>query len=385
MSDYIHMKHGDDSQKEELLKLLNLSFGFNENENFETLLPKLYKDEYHPAKNNIILDVNEEMRAAVGVYYDTMDVCGEKLKLAGIGNVAVHPNHRRNGYMQFCMLLALDEMKQNMTDLSALSGGRQRYGYFGYEPMGIRYNFLYKRYNHGKTLGSERKSKYQSKKLTQNDTVLLKQITEIYKSRPFSTNRTAQNVFDVLCSWSSIPYCVVDDNEVKGWFALSTEGEVNEFFYKNSEDIPEILLSVFEVTPKNEVKIGVPAFDTPLCKYMSDVAEWQYTDHAEQFNIFCYEKVIRAFLNLKATYTTLTDGELILFIAGSKLPEQIKIKVRNNIATVEETDEKPDCILNHKEALQILGALYCEKRNSMSPLIQNWFPLPIYGYNCDAV
>ncbi len=385
MSDYIHMKHGEDCQNEELLKLLNLSFDFDDGESFEVLLPKLYKDKYHPAKNNIILDVNEEMRAAVGVYYDTLDVCGEKLKLAGIGNVAVHPDHRRNGYMQFCMLLALDEMKQNMTDLSALGGGRQRYGYFGYEPMGIKYSFFYKKYNHEKTFGKDRKSKYCTKALLETDTDLIEQAVRIYKSRIFSANRNTDNMFDVLLTWSAIPYAVTDNNELKGWFCLGGDGGVLELFYKNSEDIPELLLSLFETTQKKEVTIKVPSFDTELCKYMSNVAEAYSVDHAEQFNIFSYENVIRVFLKLKATYTNLEDGEIKLFIAGCKLPEQLKITVKDNIVTVAETSEEPDFVLKHQEALQIIGALYSEKRNKLPSVCQNWFPLPIFNYEIDAV
>ena len=108
MSDYIHMTHGKPEQREELLEMLNLTFDFSTNNeddtNFLNLLPKLYKKQYKPAENNIILDVDGDMRAAVGLYYNTLTVGDEKLKVGGIGNVAVHPAHRGKGYMQFCML-----------------------------------------------------------------------------------------------------------------------------------------------------------------------------------------------------------------------------------------------------------------------------------------
>lgn len=387
MSDYIHMRHGEDSQNKELMNLLNLTFGFDKEEDrFETLLPKLYKDKYHPAKNNIILDVHGDMRAAVGLFYSSLEVCGEKLKTAGIGNVAVHPDHRGKGYMQFCMLLALDEMKQNMVDISALGGARQRYEHFSYEPAGIQMAFIYRKDNVKRTLGAGRKAKFTAIELNESHTEIFEEISKIYNSRVFKDERNAENMLDVLHTWKATPYAAFDGDEFKGWFALTNERNgVYEIGYKDEVDIEELVLITLETAGTDFIRVSVPPFDTPLCRYLALNCENYDIGHAEQFTILCYENVIRAFLKLKATYTSLPDGELTMFIQGEKLPEQIKITVKDNNVTVEETDEKPDIILKHLEAMRLVGGLYSERRNELPAVCQSWFPLPFYSYGLDNV
>ncbi len=387
MSDYIHMTHGKAHQREDLLNLLDLTFGFSEEGNkFINLLPKLYKEQYNPAENNIILDVDGDMRAAVGLYYNTLTVGDEKLKIGGIGNVAVHPEHRGKGYMQFCMLLALDEMKQNMTDLSCLGGARQRYEHFSYQPAGINTNFNYRKDNVKRTLGAGRKSAFTIKKLEETDTQYIKEITEIYNSRIFRMERPEEATFDILHSWNTVPYIALKDGEVRGWFAYYSDKQgLHEIFYKNEEDIEDLILLALENSGNESIKIPVPVFDKPLYNYLALNCEYYDIGHAEHFTIFCYENVIRAFLKLKTTYQNLPDGELKLFIQGEKLPEQLKITVKDNNVTVEETDEKPDIILKHLEAMRFIGSHYSEKRNDAPAFCNAWFPLPLYGYGLDNV
>ena len=385
MSDYIHMTHGKAEQREKLLELLDLTFGFNEEGNkFINLLPKLYKEQYHPAENNIILDVDGDMRAAVGLYYNTLTVGDEKLKIGGIGNVAVHPDHRGKGYMQFCMLLALDEMKQNMADLSCLGGARQRYEHFSYQPAGINTSFNYRKDNVKRTLGTGRKSAFTIKELEETDTQYIKEITEIYNSRIFRMERPEEAMFDILHSWNTVPYVALKDGEVKGWFAYySDKSGIHELFYKNEEDIEDVILLALENSGNEFIKINVPQFDKPLYNYLALNCEFYDIGHAEHFTIFCYENVIRAFLKLKTTYQNLPDGELKIFIQGEKLPEQLKITVKDNIVSVEETDEKPDIVLKHQEAMRFFGSHYSERRQEAPAFCNAWFPLPLYGYGLD--
>lgn len=390
MSDYIHMTHGKAGQREELLDMLDLTFGFKDGKEgdttFLTLLPKLYKEQYNPAENNIILDVDGDMRAAVGLYYNTLTVGDEKLKIGGIGNVAVHPDHRGKGYMQFCMLLALDEMKQNMTDLSCLGGARQRYEHFSYEPAGIQTMFSYRKCNVTRTLGADRKSKFTIRELQADDTKYIREICEIYNSRILRMERPEEAMFDILHSWRSTPYIALENDEVKGWFAYYCDKQgLHEFIYKNEEDIEDLVLLALENSGLEGIKIPVAPFDKPLYNYLALNCEIYDLSHAEQFTIFCYENVIRAFLKLKTTYTNLPDGELKVFIQGEKLPEQLKITVKDNNVTVEETDEKPDIILKHLEAMRFFASHYSEKRGEAPGFCNAWFPLPLYGYGLDNV
>lgn len=387
MSEYIHINHGDNARREELMEMLDLTFGFEKKEEqFENLLPKLYKEEYKPAQNNIVLDVNGEMRAAIGLYYNTLTVCGETLKAGGIGNVACHPDHREKGYMRFCMAYALDEMKQNMTDISYLCGARQRYERYSYEPAGERYEFSYNKSNVRRRLGAEKKSKFKGVRIQRTDTELLKAIADIYDSRDFKAERPLESIYDILLTWRCEPYAALDGDNFKGWFVLNLDHTaVSEIGYANADDIEEIAICALETSGSPGVKISTPAFDAPLVNYLSVACEYYSRSHPDQYTVFCYENVIRAFLKLKSTYQPLTDGECVLLIEGVKLPEQIKISVKDNQVSVEETDEKPDLALTHTEAMRLIGSLHSEKRKELSPECAAWFPLPLYTYSQDNV
>ncbi len=388
MSDYLHMRHGNDSQNKELLALLNRIFGFPDSNGtvFETLLPKLYNDEYHPAENNIILDVGGEMRAAVGVYYNSLTVGDEKLKIAGIGNVGTHPDYQGEGYMRFCMALTMDELKQNMTDIALLGGARQRYAHHGFEHAGPRYEFVFTHENIRRKYNCEKKSKFTAELLEKSDTKALRSIAEIHGKRTFRAERTAETMYDILRTWNSSPYAVYDGDEFKGWFVLNTDKScVYELGYADEAYIEDIVICALEASEKKQIKVVAAPFEHALCRYLGLYSEHYYVIHAEMFNILCFENVIRAFLKFKATYTKLADGELVLLIEGCKLPEQLKITVKNNEVTVCETDEKPDLILKHLEAVRLLGNLYSEKRNELPPECASWFPLPLYVAPSDTV
>ncbi len=388
MSDYLHMRHGNDSQNKELLAMLNKIFKFPDENGtiFETLLPKLYNDEYHPAENNIILDVDGEMRAAVGVYHNSLTVGDEKLKIAGIGNVGTHPDWQGEGYMRFCMALALDELKQDMTDIILLGGARQRYAHHGFEHAGARYEFYYRQENVKRKFLCDKKSKFTAKLLKKTDTEALKEISNIYNNRNFKAERTAENMYDVLKTWNAVPYAVFEGDTLKGWFVFSTSMDcVYELGYDNKADIEEIVLCALETSGKTEIKIVAAPFELDLCKYLGLNCEHYHIIHAEMFNILCFENVIRAFLKFKASYTKLADGELTLFIEGCKLPEQIKISVKDNNVTVCETDEKPDMALSHLDAVRLLGGLYSDKRSELTSECASWFPLPLYIAPSDTV
>ncbi|MEE1011206.1 MAG: GNAT family N-acetyltransferase, partial [Acutalibacteraceae bacterium] len=89
---------GTKNDEKELIETLNEVFFSEEDIDFLFLLPKLYKEQYNPAENNIILKEDGVIKAAVGCYPVNVTVAGKKLRIMGIGNVAVTTDCRRKGY-----------------------------------------------------------------------------------------------------------------------------------------------------------------------------------------------------------------------------------------------------------------------------------------------
>ena len=103
MKSEIFCGRATDFSYDAVMELLNLSFNFTEPESlFQGLLPKCYREEYRPQDSNyVVVDENGVMAAAVGAYDHEISVSSHVLRCRGIGNVAVHPEHRNKGYMKW--------------------------------------------------------------------------------------------------------------------------------------------------------------------------------------------------------------------------------------------------------------------------------------------
>lgn len=388
MSEYLHINHGNEQEEEALLELLNRSFGFEtEKEQFLGLLPKLYKPGKGAGRNNVILDVDGEMRAAVGVYYNDLTVMGQKLTTAGIGNVCVSPDHRRKDYMKAVMSVAVDEIKQNNTDLSFLGGHRQRYNYFSYEIGGERYAFRMMKRNFWHKLGKCEMPDADVRELTEADAELLRQIAAANDANPCHFTRPADEMLDILRSWHSRAFAVSKDGALLGWFVYNDNlTYLSEVGYTEEAYIETILLAAMCTCANDGVNVCVPRYDVPLWNYLGVYGENFEITASEHFSILNYEPVIRAYLNLKASYEKLPDGECVIYFEGIKLPEQLRIRVKNNEVSVEEDfSVRPDLVLTHLEAVRLVSSPFSEKRSELAGACAAWFPLPIYVSGPDAV
>ncbi|MBR3818645.1 MAG: GNAT family N-acetyltransferase, partial [Clostridia bacterium] len=113
-----------ETHTKQLIEMLDTVFFSQDpnNQKFMELLPKLYKDKYSPAYNNVVVMEGEEIKGAVGCYTLNAVAAGRKLKILGIGNVAVTEDCRGKGYMKDTMQMALDIMKEERHDYSLLGG-----------------------------------------------------------------------------------------------------------------------------------------------------------------------------------------------------------------------------------------------------------------------
>lgn len=370
-----------------LLNLIDLGFGFSdENSKFIKFLPKLYKKENEPCNNNIVVRVNNELRAAVGLYYNQMHVAGDPLLCGGIGNVAVHPSFRGEGYMQLAMNYALQDMKQQKADISFLGGQRQRYQYFSFEQGGYYHHFKINSTNIKHIYGQDKKSEFVAKRLTHKDTDILMMIDNLYSSFSAFSERKIDSYFDILCSWRSIPYAVFSGDEFKGYFVISeTLDYISEFKAVNEKDISELMLCALENSANYLLNFSVPPFYKEACDFFLKVANDFGTGHCQNFSVLNYKNVISAFLRLKASFLPISDGQFIILIHGETGDENLKISVQKGKVEVENTKQAPDMELGHLEAMRAIGSLYSEHRSEMPAYCTSWFPLPLFCFAADKV
>lgn len=385
----LYKGRGAKEDEKELLEVLDDVFFSEDDEetkrNFLELLPKLYKDRYNPGYNNVIIKEDGAIKAAIGCYPIDITAAGRKLRIMGIGNVAVAKDSRRKGYMVELMNLALDIMKDEDFDYSLLGGQRQRYGYFGYEPVGSGLNFKINKENIRHVAGKNYQTTLTAKEVDENDTETIGKIIDLYKSLPCFTDRNAENCVDVLKSWRSIPYAAFENGEFKGYFVVQKFGGLHEIKAVNVDDTLNLIVCAMDVIGTEEVGFTIPVYDTDFCDYMIKICCGSNICPVEMINIFNYGKFIEAFLAIKAERMNLCSGTLNILIHGFKRDENLAVTVDGKNVTVTETDAKPDIELDHLRAIDFISGIYSKERNALPAFAQGWFPVDFFVYGLDNV
>ena len=192
MAEAVYRGRGAGVPYDEYITLINEVFGFDGVEqDFRTLLPKLYRPGRTPQNENYVAVEDGVCVAAVGAYSHEIRVCGTIIPCRGIGNVAVARAARGRGYMKDCMLMALTDMVRDGIALSTLGGRRQRYRYFGYEKAGICYTFAVNADNLRHTLGADYVSGLDIRQVNADDETLLTAIRTLSSSGDYAPIRAA--------------------------------------------------------------------------------------------------------------------------------------------------------------------------------------------------
>lgn len=371
----------DHCEHEDLIDFLNYVFGMNGTKSgFYRLLPKLYRPQYRPEDFNFIATENGKLRAAVGAYPIHMQVMGESLSAVGIGNVAVHPFSRGKGYMKDCMKLAMDDAVAQGMDFAVLGGRRQRYSYFGFEPAGVSGKFLLDDANLRHSFGSAKAPEgYVVKQLAQQDTEALNAIDALVRTRLSHPVRPEDKLFDVLCNWES-RVCAVyaPEGSFAGYFLADHGSSVREIDCVDPAQIRNVVLACYEFMAKEEIWITVPEHVREMYDFFSDLCEVCQRVHTENYNVFHYEKVLRACLKLRAAQEQLCDGSVTVEIDGYAGKEKLRIEVKDGAPKVSAVDGECELHLTHRQAMSAFFGLMPVERRSLSAAVRSWFPLQLY-------
>ena len=383
MRDNIEIRRVGSEQYVELMDVLDESFGFKfQSEGivpFIRLLPKLYKEQYRPWDNNICVVEDGRIKAAVGLYYSAMRVCGETLRVGGIGNVAVLPDERRKGYMKAAMCASVDEMKGNGTDFCFLDGQRQRYRYFGFDCAGyVRFFFIHSS-NIYHTYGEDCAVPLSVEPITAEN-IDADFILSLYNRNPVRTERDPAALYDILCSWDNTPFYLCRDGRRVGYFVSGdaglADGYVNEFAVADESDIPDAIRTLTLSMKKKELELDVPVWDEALIGHLSEISAMQRLREAQKISIYNYRNTLNAFLKYKALETPLPDCSATVLIHGERCDERLLLSVKNGVCCVEETDAPLQIELTHTEATAFFFGMNCVRRREAGAFAA-CLPLPI--------
>lgn len=382
MGDVCYCK-GNYEMFDDYIDFCNYVFGFNgSDKDFKKILPKLYKEEYNPAEKSYIALEDKKIKAVVGAYDNSINICGEVLLCRGIGNVAVHPYARSRGYMKKLMDMATCDMIKDGIDFSALGGRRQRYNYFGYEKSGASYCFSINDDNIRHTFGNERKSRFTYKKVSENDFTDLDNIEILTQKQSYIPIREREHLFEILSSWSAKIYVAYEGSRFVGY---CVGDKISEIQLVDDGDFLNFIAGFYDFQKSNSLEVVIPEFKQDYISKLCSFAESYRIDLNKSYNVLNYRNVISATAKLKATYSNIPNGETVILIHGMAGDEKLKITVINKEVIVEHTQADPDIELSHLQAINYLFSPVCPTRNIADGFIKSLLPLPLWLYSADTV
>ncbi len=386
MSKKIYCGRGTQVPYADYMDLINVSFGFTTPETqFLGLLPKLYKEECRPQDQNYVVIEDGVLTTAVGAYDHAIAVCGRRLPCRGIGNVAVHPDHRSKGYMKDAMIASLQDMIRDGIVLSTLGGRRQRYLYFGYDKAGSTFNFHISRDNLRHVFG-DLSAPYTVREVTDPADPIIDSILALNGASPVDPLRPRDRYLDIANSWKARLLVILDGERFVGYCISVGDSTVTEIHVVSDDEFMPAIRSIFALKGDG-FSVNLSAHQISYRRDLSPIAEGMSLGPSMHFNILNYKAAVDAFLALKLTYEALPEGAVSLLIHGYAGDERIRVSVKGGEGSVESIDAAApvDYELTHPEAISFLFSPFSPLREAAGDLCKLWFPLPICMFHADEV
>lgn len=364
--------------KEELLDFINLVFSHAHcPHDFPTLLPKLYKPDLLEPQCHYVAKENGRIKALVGSYPVTQKVLGETLSVRTVGAVSVHPYARGRGYMKRLMHDAVEDMRAQGVDISWLGGLRQRYQYYGYETGGQTLRFLITSTNLRHCFGTGYQPRCTLHPVAEGDPVM-EDMRALYETQPVHALRPAERFYVTLRNWNSRVLVLRLEETFAGYLVLAQGGDgVSELLLTDPSLLPDAIAALL-ASPwaKQEVWFTAFPYEAARIRSLQALCETYRVEQVENLQVFSFERVVRAFFQLKAAAETLPDGAMTFALNGEKLA--LECEDGQVSVTPLAADEECDLSLSHHEAVSLLfGAATAFCRPELPSFAKVWFPLPV--------
>ena len=363
---------------DELISLLNLVFS-KQNKctmDFERELPNMcIRDDLHMRKH-IGLFVDDKLVSVVGVYPLPTKVLDRKINFCTVGNVATHPDYEGRGYMNILLNRAMEIVKEEKYDICRLGGDRARYLRFGFELCGGNYSYYITPKNVKKSLLSSYGQNTRAVEIFSNDEKSLTFAREVYHHNKVSVLRNDNDVmYRVMTAWKNTPYLVTKNDEPIGYFALASDKkEVSEAYAINKESYLDTVVAISNYL-NDGFSITLPQHDIDLIREINKCAEYMSIQIPSNFNVVSFERVVDAYIKLKASYTCLVPGSVTISIRDYG---KIKIFANENDCGCVKFDGECDFELSKPDATRFIFGMHPSVSVTQPNLFAKAnFPLPL--------
>lgn len=349
---------------------------------FKQMLPLCYQPTDEHMSHNFAVRENGRIRAIVGLFPMEIQAGETLLKLGGIGGVSSHPNDRGKGWMKLLMGRCLEEMKQTGTDLSFLTGLRQRYRYFGYEKTGMLLKYTISKTNlrHcAKEHTPEQTVRFEL--LEASDSERLQQVKAFYESQPCFCVRPLSTFYQYLLSMYTKPWVALyPDGKMAGYLVASPENDrITELFAEDETAFTAMVEQWVTTHGAEEVQLFLAPWQKDFARLAGAIAEDCSLLNNGNWQVFDWERVTGALLAVKQAQNGLMDGSLTVEISGYG---RLHISVSGETVMCEKTSAKADFVLDPYTAMRMffghMPPVFIQQVPApLQALIQSWFPLPL--------
>lgn len=362
---------------EEAMAHLSLVFG---DADFASLVPSLYRPTELHMSRNLAVRQGGRIAAVAGVFPIAWVIGGAHLRLAGIGGVSVHPEHRGRGLMRLLMDAAMHEVSLGGYHAACLGGNRRRYGHWGLEKAGVEASIQITANSlaHAPPApnpGTE--FRVEEARATDHPGM-----AALYERLAIRCVRRPEDFPRHLRNWRRVPVAARDPAGRVGAYACVDPK--NRDLVDCCARTPEALEAVVRRLVQDGgsgVRVSMPLIHTGVLGRMLDLADDVSLVEAGNWRIYDWAAVLSALLTAAHESSSLGPGVCVMRViddAGEDAPRErvLRIAVDPEPRCVE-TDEPPDITLSASEAVRALaGPLPVALPRAASALTQ-WRPLPL--------
>lgn len=363
----------DKKEMNNVINFLNYCFNIK----FQNVVGKLYKDEVDYSNNHYIIKKDNNIIAAICINESEWIIADNKIKVAGIGSVCVHPDYRNKGIMQYMLNESNNIIRNLKADISILSGRYDRYNHFGYETTTqcIDYEIPF-----------DKKYINTNYKFILIDSLTNGQIDYLAKLNKNKNQyiKRLDNVFIESCKqWEHTAYGIFKNNNLIGYI-VNKENVIKEIKLKNDEEMLNILYNFIDNLNAEKINVLIPSIEYMQKDILKNFEHKLIDKKSQLCQIINYEKVIKILLMYKNKHEKLKKGTLTIKI---KNYGGIKINVDDDIVISKYNSNNYDLTLSNMDALKLF--LNDNEKLNLESDIRNicdsWFPLDIYLYVADLI
>ncbi len=379
--------------KERILEFANRVFGqAPEKGGFAALLPEIYGKEGDCRENHFLV-LEKGRILAMALVEPVCFVCGkERLSGVGVGTVSVAEEERGKGYMKLLMQRIREWMGQKGHSFAVLSGQRQRYAYWGYEPAGTRCEafFSVASVRHAlteKVTGeAEKRMSLEPLEPGSREEELA---WRLYDSQEVHLQRRQESFAAHLRSGRCQPFCIRAEGEFAGYLTASFRGKVRivEIQLTQKTLFPAALKLFCRQKAPDGFFLDLP----PFGEWAKMAERWSESflvrsDH--QYYIADPCRMLEFFLKVKQKQTGLAEGSLDFETDEGMFRVQVQngqVRADRIPEDVSGSAQAPWRAACQGEGIRRLFGPYAPLAGSLPGIPEGWLPLPLFLPETDTV